>query len=875
MPVIRRIEAEHSIDIGGIPNTRVDDGVAQGLGQVAGALSNVARVNNEMEMRRLRMQQEMDEFRTTQAFQRWNDDNELEVEQSRLKMDASGQGFTDTVSSVLTKRSEEFLQSVPEALRPKFSELVTTAREQWLNKAAGTEVNQRNDWYRTGIAERQRTLQTQVFNDPAIFDAARSDAFRTIDASGLSPAEKDALKRKTEEAFSLAVGEAEIRAAERNPATMQGARERLGVASGDAVSLLRKFEGFRPSPYWDVNALRTGYGSDTVTRSDGTVERVTKDTRVTRADAERDLARRAADFERTARGQSGDEAWASLPANARAALVSVAYNYGKLPASVVSAVKSGNVEAVASAVEGLGGHNNGVNRKRRGEEAAIIRGGAIQTSGEDKRYASLSLDQRMSIYDQMNAAAKRGQTAIDAQNKASYDAQKGTLELGIQTGEITSPVQIMQSGMTDAHKADLLSALRARRGDEMAVAEAVAQFQAGTLTVDPLSTEGKKTVDGVYGVLSKAVPQEQLQYATENLVAATGVMPQAAQNALRAGLESNSPADVAQAARNAIRINAINPSILGRRDGGAKIADQAVSFRHLTEAVGLSDQQAAQRIIDARDPEKMRARASLMDSKPIKDYVKDTATEATVRDIFDPGFFGFDPALGSTPSEAAAMVGEYRTILEESIFDAGGDTDLGKTLAGERFARSYGPSSLTLAGDGVVTRLPPEKVYPAGPDGTHGYIRDQMLEALKVEGIEAEEAFLQVYDDTQADMRAGRPPRYQLWYRENGQLQMYNLPFYAEPPRGAGDVNLDASRARRDQNRQDLMQGRDREYTLDGFLNGPLEQPTQLPRIEVPASDPTQPNPNNQSLQDMQSDVGARIESVQSGTQQIGGGNAP
>ena len=49
-----------------------------------------------------------------------------------------------------------------------------------------------------------------------------------------------------------------------------------------AAELLRQKEGLRSKPYWDVNALRAGYGSDTVTRPDGSVQRVTKDTVVTR-----------------------------------------------------------------------------------------------------------------------------------------------------------------------------------------------------------------------------------------------------------------------------------------------------------------------------------------------------------------------------------------------------------------------------------------------------------------------------------------------------------------------------------------------------------------------------------------------------------------
>ena len=37
----------------------------------------------------------------------------------------------------------------------------------------------------------------------------------------------------------------------------------------NAFDLIKRFEGFRTTPYWDVNAYRTGYGSDTVTLADG------------------------------------------------------------------------------------------------------------------------------------------------------------------------------------------------------------------------------------------------------------------------------------------------------------------------------------------------------------------------------------------------------------------------------------------------------------------------------------------------------------------------------------------------------------------------------------------------------------------------------
>ena len=44
--------------------------------------------------------------------------------------------------------------------------------------------------------------------------------------------------------------------------------------TGSAEALIRHFEGFRSQAYWDVNAWRVGYGSDTTTDASGRVRRV-------------------------------------------------------------------------------------------------------------------------------------------------------------------------------------------------------------------------------------------------------------------------------------------------------------------------------------------------------------------------------------------------------------------------------------------------------------------------------------------------------------------------------------------------------------------------------------------------------------------------
>lgn len=151
-----------------------------------------------------------------------------------------------------------------------------------------------------------------------------------------------------------------------------------GSSLEKASALLKNFEGFSNTAYWDVNAYRTGYGSDTITKADGTVVKVTKDTVITQEDAERDLARRSKIFANIARNNVSAATWDKLPPNAQAALISVAYNYGSLAKldSVVKAAnasaQSGNMETLANAVRRLQYHNNGVNAKRRNQEADYI-----------------------------------------------------------------------------------------------------------------------------------------------------------------------------------------------------------------------------------------------------------------------------------------------------------------------------------------------------------------------------------------------------------------------------------------------------------------------------------------------------------------------
>lgn len=138
------------------------------------------------------------------------------------------------------------------------------------------------------------------------------------------------------------------------------------------AEVLRDLEGFKEEPYYDVNAFRAGYGSDTYTTADGEVVPVTRNSRVSREDAERDLNRRIREeFGAKARDAAGD-AWDTYNPLQKAALTSIAYNYGNIPDRISTQVRSGDPQRVAEAIISLAGDNDGINRKRRIKESEMM-----------------------------------------------------------------------------------------------------------------------------------------------------------------------------------------------------------------------------------------------------------------------------------------------------------------------------------------------------------------------------------------------------------------------------------------------------------------------------------------------------------------------
>lgn len=229
---------------------------------------------------------------------------------------------------------------------------------------------------------------------------------------------------------------------------------------GDAsAALLRQRESFRSRAYNDPRTdtngqqvgpdiYRAGYGSDTITLSDGTIQKVTQGMRVSVEDANRDLIRRIGVFQEGIKTSIGADKFGSMTPEQQAALTSIAYNYGSLPNDIADAIKKGMTDSqVADVIRGHSGDNGGVNRDRRGYEAALY------NSADNPAIVEKTLQHITTEEEKQAAAAARAKETADQYNADLAERlQEGQAELANQ-GKLTRGAAIQKALYDEIKKA--------------------------------------------------------------------------------------------------------------------------------------------------------------------------------------------------------------------------------------------------------------------------------------------------------------------------------------------------------------------------------------------------------------------------------------
>lgn len=848
----------------------------QGGGPVGAAMENAGDALQGVAMRVKRQQDQQADFDARvkeMEFSSQVSGLEMEAEQNAA---ADGSGIHDNVYGQIDPETntavkpgsfdqlfDSYLERMPESKRGEFAAKREAYRSEGSVRMAGKQYKARQQ-YETVQIQKAETAITNAMaaadpNDAETFERFKQQGIDLIEKSGLPALEKDVAKVNWQANADETLFKTKLA---KDPDFAAKARNALGLASegapvdvanigsghDGAKALLRKKEGFRSSPYWDVNAHRIGYGSDTITRADGSVVRVQPGMTVSRADAERDLDRRVQEFENVAIRQVGRREWGALPAAAKAALTSVTYNYGDLPGSVVNAIKSGNIESVAASVEALQGHNNGVNADRRRAEAAMIRGhgdmqGIGPVTGPDPEFAGIPLDRRLILANQADVQVGEQQRAASAQMAADYAAYKDATELSIVSGQLVDEQLVMNDGiLNDGDKATLIRSLRSQNESSIQLSSDLAALSGKSLVLDPYDSKDKTRADNLYTETMKRAGPEQAVAVAGAILDQTGIVPQPVMNTMRRGLSGTNVQEFVTAAQTAQRVATQYPAALSRRDGGAEVQKTADDFSFMVNTMNLAPEEAARRLIEKNDPTKQFQRKAL--EPAAKEFVKEVSDEDFAGQ-FNETWFSSDPAVGVTPAQEFGIKAEYLAIAEDQFYASNGDPELAKNRAIEEMKRLYGVTE--FGGGKTIVKHPPERYWPKaetqpgltlmgvetglGADPFQ-YAKTQLYQDVSAIDPEHEPGSIQLVTTPQTDreVKAGELPGYSvLWKDKDGVIQTIPGRLWKPDVKAMQQAEVarrqqiqDAATERAHQADIDLLAGRDRNYGLDQLLGDPL-----------------------------------------------------
>lgn len=787
MVLIPQYERSEGLQPGRGASVNVDTSIGQGLAAVGGAIANFGDVLQQR-------QEKQNAFDDQIKLEQHRQQTEGAFREAQQNMPAGATGFTKTFLDARKQSDDDFLNSISPANRDRYAKMWELDREKVADSAAQVEYKARGDYETTQLNNALDTWQTRVRADPSQRQAATEDLSHLIDTStSIDAATKEKFKRTI--GGSLASAEwlslygsdpvAGRRALGLEPAVpvdeIRNAAAELGTTPEDLATVISYESNFDPSRWGGKGGQYLGL----------------------------------IQFGPEERQKYGVHPGQTFKEQMRS-VVAFLKDRGFKPGmglidlySTINAGQPGRYDASDGPGNTVASHVDAMRSGPAYQRAVEVLGGKTVPPGGDPRFADISyadrlrlIDQSQANYNSQIAESTRQQNQIIADTKGSY-------QLGIQTGDLRNEERILQEpNLRDADKAELISALRTRMKDENNLAVAQARYSSGD-KFNPFVEDDRKQVDAVYqnmggsaGLIDgdRASAQRLL-----DVVKQSGVVPKSAINAIQLSTNSTQPAQVAAGLTAATAIYRANPDGFRPYDGGQALAGDTETFRHLVYDRGMSATDAAQRIIDARDPERRRAEK---DIAPDADkFVKDL-TPNDVAGAFDlhPNVpFVGSVSPGADPSMVNAMMSDYREIARDKFVQYQ-DPDIAKSQAIAELKGLYGVTN--VSGSPTLMKYPPEKYYPP-IDGSTDYLRNaavkdatddalaagrivkpadipagapigtggQLYGMVKDEAGSVSNVWLKASPETAEDIRNGRLPRYRLFYqtKENGQPIMHEV----------------------------------------------------------------------------------------------------
>lgn len=441
----------------------------------------------------------------------------------------------------------------------------------------------------------------------------------------------------------------------------------------------------------------------------------------------------------------------------------------------------------------------------------------------DPRYKDLPFSVRMQLIGGAQSEIDRRQQVEFAASEAAHDEWLNKFMTDLLDGKAgRSDIEAARSSghLTDYNEiAGAMNVVEAREKDAQQKAAYAALIASTGGPLNPFDDNARKAVDAAAIEQGKALGADGkpigVAQAAFNIWQKTGVLAKPGAVALRGGLVSTDPGQVAAAASIASNMIRRNPNAFAGVEGGNEIERAAALYTHYVDDLGIDAPEAARRVAASNAPE---AKRQVDVQKPQIDALRGKLRKLDVGNMLSNafgGWFSIDPEFTSQEQINAASQDYADLVIEH--YEKYGDEGAAQAYAMSQMKKLYG-----VVG-GRLMKYPPTRSYPP-VRGSYDYIFDQARDDIKrVTGraIDTDDIYLMPIASATAEaFRAGKPAPYSIHYidRSSGQpvyRVIAGMAFTADPgaaQRAAGGAfaaEREASRRREEANARARRQAAD------------------------------------------------------------------